>query len=170
MGISRDVRFQTGFRANAFHQGTSGLNILIVKELPAIGSPLYSYAVPGVNEFMHGVQIIRLYIYKNNQWYALAGVNGLTGANGTAVQAECSGRQTYWSKVNAWSEAYDTLWALKNDPDATAEEIAAAEAALATAKDEWDAAKETYGALVTAANSEKTASTTALNNTFNNLN
>lgn len=159
-----------GFKRNVpFMQGTSGFNMLLVEELPAIGSTHYLYAVPGVNEFSHGVQMVRLYIYKNNQWYALAGCNGFAGANGPAVQAKCSYEQTYWSKVTAWSEAYDTLYALQNDQNATAEEISAAEAALATAKDEWDAAKATYDALVTAANSEKSASTTALNNTFNNL-
>ena len=157
-GVSRTVaqyESGTGMSHPAFLQGTVGINILIVSQLPAVGDSKYIYAVPGVNEVIDGIPVIRMYIYFNNQWYALTDSRYIN-VNGTAEQTAHTAETEYWNLMNQIAVAREVLNKLI-DEEADQEDIDAAQDTL----DGLEAQKETKFNAWTSAKSAATAARAA---------
>ena len=167
MPINREVTFQSGMMNPAFAQGTVGLNILIVTQLPATGSSKYIYGVPGVNEVIDGIPVLRLYVYFNSQWYAITD-SRYYNINGAAIQTEATAEKAYWDLMGEISVAREVLAKLIAE-EADEEDIAEAQATLdalvaqkSTKLSAWTTAK-------TAAESARTAGKNALDNSKANI-
>ena len=157
----------TGMEHPAFAQGTVGLNILIVSQLPATGDSKYIYAVPGVNEVIDGIPVIRMYIYFNSQWYALTD-SRTVNINGADIQTEHTAETNYWNLMNEIAVAREVLETLiaeeadQEDIDDAQDTIDALVAQKATKLAAWNAAKS-------AATSARTAGKNAIENSRSNI-
>lgn len=167
MPINREVTFQSGMQKSTFAQGTVGLNILIVSQLPATGNSKYIYGVPGVNEVIDGIPVLRLYVYFNSQWYAITD-SRYYNINGAAIQTEATAEKAYWDLMGEISVAREVLAKLIAE-EADEEDIAEAQATLdalvaqkSTKLSAWTTAK-------TAAESARTAGKNALDNSKANI-
>lgn len=159
MPINREVTFQSGMMNSTFAQGTVGLNILIVTQLPATGSSKYIYGVQAVNQLTDNIPVLHLYVYFNNQWYAIAD-SRLTIYHNSYSQAEYVAQKAYWDLMNEISVAREVLNTLIAE-EADEEDIAEAQATLdalvaqkSTKLSAWNAAK---AAAETAENAGKAA-------------
>lgn len=167
MPINREVTFQSGMMTPAFAKGTVGLNILIVSQLPETGSSKYIYGVPGVNEVLYGIPVLRLYVYFDSQWYAITD-SRFININGGAIQTEATAEKAYWDLMGEISVAREVLAKLIAE-EADEEDIAEAQATLdalvaqkSTKLSAWTAAK-------TAAESARTAGKAAIDNSIANI-
>lgn len=170
MGFNKTVEFRSGFQSPAFRQGTAGLNILIVSELPATGNSGYLYLVPDVNHYYRGIPVMTMFMYQNSQWVCLSMAHVLDTHGGTASQAASTYYQTtYLDAAHLLNQKEKALENVKANPDATAEQIAAAEAELATAKAAYTTCRTEYAALRKAAHAEYLANVTAKKNAVKNI-